>query len=127
VTRIVSFGKANKYGARRTWSDLCQRWFDSQAEARRGEQLQLMERAGVIRSLVFQPRFDLIVERINVPDELVTPARSVGRYVADAEYIEVSSGRYVVEDVKGTRTPVYRLKKKLVEAIYGIEVLEIEA
>jgi hypothetical protein len=33
----------------------------------------------------------------------------------------------VVEDVKGFRTPLYRLKKKLIEAQYGIAIIEIPA
>jgi hypothetical protein len=44
-------------------------------------------------------------------------------YVADFKYLE--NGKEVVEDVKGFKTPVYKLKKKLVEAIYGIEIIEI--
>jgi hypothetical protein len=31
----------------------------------------------------------------------------------------------VVEDVKGFKTPVYRLKKKLMLAVHGIIVVEI--
>lgn len=34
-------------------------------------------------------------------------------------------GARIVEDVKGFKTPVYRLKKKLVEALYGIQIREV--
>jgi hypothetical protein len=30
----------------------------------------------------------------------------------------------VVEDTKGMRTPVYRLKKKIMKALYDIDILE---
>jgi hypothetical protein len=33
--------------------------------------------------------------------------------------------RLITEDSKGMRTPVYRLKKKLVEAQYAIEIREV--
>jgi hypothetical protein len=44
-------------------------------------------------------------------------------YVADFRYVR--NGRVVVEDVKGMLTPVYKLKKKLVKAVLGIDIVEI--
>jgi hypothetical protein len=46
-------------------------------------------------------------------------------YFADFKYNE--RGRTVIEDVKskGTRTDVYRIKKKCVEAAYEIEITEV--
>jgi len=40
-------------------------------------------------------------------------------------YYDFETRQFVVEDVKGARTAVYCLKKKLVEAIYGIEIVEV--
>jgi hypothetical protein len=45
------------------------------------------------------------------------------KYLADFVYFQ--DGKQVVEDVKGVRTPVYRLKKRLVAEKYGIEIREI--
>jgi hypothetical protein len=45
-------------------------------------------------------------------------------YIADFTYFE-KDGQQVIEDVKGVRTPVYRLKKKIIEAEYGIAITEI--
>jgi len=41
------------------------------------------------------------------------------------QYKDVATGKDVIEDVKGVRTRDYKLKKKLVEALYEIEIIEI--
>ena len=101
--------KRNKYGAKKTVIDGIK--FDSMAEGRRYKQLILLEKAGVIQELELQPRYDLIVN-----------GKKCGFYKADFRYNEL--GNQVVEDVKGMKTPVYNLKKKLVKAIYDIDILE---
>jgi hypothetical protein len=51
----------------------------------------------------------------------------IGFYKADFRYEEVATSAVVVEDVKSpvTKTAVYRLKKKLVKALYGVEIIEV--
>jgi uncharacterized protein DUF1064 len=90
--------------------------FDSRKEADRYQQLQLLERAGQIRSLELQPRYDLIVN-----------GHKLGFYRGDFRYEEVATGTTILEDVKSpaTKTPVYQLKKKLIKALYGIEISEV--
>jgi hypothetical protein len=44
--------------------------------------------------------------------------------VADFRYRQGPRGILVIEDVKGMRTPTYRLKRKMVEAQYGFEIME---
>ena len=85
--------------------------FDSKAEARRYGVLKVMERTGSIENLELQPKYDLMVD-----------GTKCGFYKADFRYIE--NGKLIIEDVKGMKTPVYNLKKKLIKAIYGIEILE---
>ena len=46
-------------------------------------------------------------------------------YYADFRYLDAETGRTVVEDVKGVATPVYKIKKKIIEASYRIEIVEI--
>lgn len=48
-------------------------------------------------------------------------------YISDFDYV-LPSGEVVVEDVKSepTKTPIYRLKKKLMLACYGIQITEIQ-
>lgn len=87
--------------------------FDSKKEANRYMELKLLERAGVIKEL-----------RRQVPYVLINRSR-YGRaikYVADFVYYE--DDKLIVEDVKGVRTPVYRLKKRLMAEVHGIEVKE---
>jgi len=89
------------------------RRFDSTREGRRYQQLLLLGHAGQIANLELQPHFELRVD-----------GQRIGRYVADFAYDDVKTGARVVEDVKGVKTPVYRLKKRLVEALYGIRIQE---
>ena len=99
-----------KYGAIRTEVDGIV--FASKKEARRYRELSLLQKAGLISNLGLQPKYRLLVK-----DELICT------YIGDFIYLS-SGGGIVVEDVKGFKTPVYRLKKKLMKAIYGIEIKE---
>jgi len=101
--------RTGKYNAKKTVVDGIT--FDSKKEARRYSELKLLEKCGEIHSLELQPRFDLIVN-----------GAKCGYYKADFRYTEKS--KEIVEDCKGFKTPVYRLKKKLVKAIYGVDILE---
>lgn len=111
--------RRSKYGAVRT--EVAGVSFASKAEARRFRVLRLLEQAGHIRDLEVQPSF---------PIEVVNPRNGevilCGKYLADFRFWDVASNRVVVEDVKSapTKTAVYRLKKRLTEARYGIEILE---
>lgn len=87
--------------------------FASKREAKRYGELLLLVKAGEVRDLRLQVPFDLIVRDIKVC-----------RYVADFVYT-TPTGRTVVEDVKGMRTPVYELKKRLMFACLGIGILEV--
>lgn len=88
--------------------------FPSTAEANRYEDLKLLVSGGVIKNLELQPRYPLVVNDLKV-----------GEYRADFSYFDNEIGKWVVEDVKGVKTPVYKLKKKLVSALYGIEIKEV--
>lgn len=111
--------------AKPTWVDGIR--FPSKAEAKRYSELQLLVKAGQIAGLEMQPTY---------PIEVINPSNGeviqVGVYKADFRYRVVQQPldgrprcREVVEDVKGMRTPIYALKKKLVEAIYSIQISEI--
>ena len=100
---------SSKYGAIKTKVDGFV--FASKREAHRYSELKLAECNGDIFNLELQPKFPLIVN-----------GKKVASYIADFRYTE--HGQVVVEDSKGFRTAVYRLKKKIVEAQYGIEITE---
>lgn len=106
--------RRNKYGNRPVVID--GRRFASQAEGRRYQVLKIRELAGEISDLELQPCLKLVVE-----------GHFICRYLADFRYREVVTGSSVVEDVKGKRTREYNLKKKLVKALFGIEIVEIQA
>lgn len=101
---------SNKYGARKTVIDGVT--FASAKEANRYAQLRVLERAGAIKGLILQPRFPLVVN-----------GSKVCTYVADFEYRDETGAR-VIEDVKGVKTDVYRIKNKLMRAVHGIDVKE---
>lgn len=100
-----------KYRNRKTVVDGIK--FDSQREATRYSVLKIMQAAGVISDL-----------RLQVPYVITVNGLKVCKYVADFVYVD--KGREVVEDVKGMKTPTYNLKKKLMQAVYGIEIQEVK-
>lgn len=97
--------------------------FDSKAEARRYVELKGLARAGVITSLELQPRF-LLQDGFEYQGKR---ERKI-EYVADFRYYDVERKVTVVEDVKGVKTDVYKLKRKLFLARYGkdVEFLEVK-
>lgn len=110
-TRKLGLPSRSKYGAQRTTVDGLT--FDSKKEARRYRDLLLLGLAGELRDLELQPRFPIVVNGVRI-----------GEYRADFRYWDARRGD-VVEDVKGLRTPVYVLKRKLIEALYGITITEV--
>ena len=109
--------------------------FDSLKEARRWDELILLQRAGKISDLQRQVKYELIpaqyqtYERYSKKgDRLKDGVRLLERkvdYVADFVYTIVETGENVVEDSKGVRTKDYILKRKLMLAVHGIRVKEV--
>ena len=117
----------NKYKAVKTTIDGIT--FDSKREAKRYTELKILEKAGHITHLELQPEYSIDIG-----------GKHICKYKADFRYFTVraesnerfynSKGEWqtptmtgdkegqVVEDSKGFKTPIYRLKKKLVEALY---------
>jgi Protein of unknown function (DUF1064) len=95
--------------------------FDSKLEAHRYTELKLMQMAGQIRKLEWQRPFSLNVNDIHVCDYVADFVyQRVERVAPDAE-----AWQRVVEDAKGVRTAVYAIKKKLMRACLGIDIIEI--
>lgn len=107
-----------KYNARGRRVD--GRWFASSSEATRYEQLKELLAQGRIENLECQPRYPVRVNN-----------RLICTYVADFRYEVIDDHGKVlstpVEDVKGMMTPTYKIKQKLMQAVYGIELVEIPA
>lgn len=107
--------RGSKYHAKKTTVDGIT--FDSRREADRYLVLKGMEEDGLIEDLRRQVRYEL-VPAFDVDGRHYRPVY----YVADFVYVE--DGKEVVEDVKGMRTDVYRLKSKLFARRYGMNVKE---
>ena len=90
--------------------------FDSKKEAKRYQELKLLQRANKIKNLRLQVSYVLI--------EKSRYGRQI-KYIADFVYYDKELKQEVVQDTKGFRTDVYRLKKRLMAERYGIEIKEI--
>lgn len=95
--------------------------FDSKAEHKRWLYLAALQKAREIRKLQRQVPYVLI------PGQVTSSGKKwrETRYVADFVY-ELRDGTVVVEDVKGAVTPEFRIKRKLMLQVHGIEVREVK-
>lgn len=112
-TFIKLNSKQNKYKNEKITMDGMT--FDSKKEYYRYCDLKLLERAGEIKDLQRQVKFELIPKQEG--------ERAVN-YIADFVYID-RKGKKVVEDTKGIRTAEYIIKRKLMLWRYNIKILEV--
>ena len=103
----------NKYHAERSGG------YASRKEHRRANELRLMQRAGLISNLREQVSYELIPVQRGTDGKVIERACS---YVAD--FVYTKDGKIVVEDTKGMRTDVYRIKRKLMLHVHGIRISE---
>lgn len=109
--------------------------FDSKKEYRRYHELLLLKLTGDISDLQRQVKFQLIptqyehVKRYGKNGRVLKPGKRVIEkecaYYADFVYTDTKTGRVVVEDTKGVRTPEYIIKRKLLLHIHGIRIKEV--
>ena len=74
-----------------------------------------MQRAGVVKNLERQVRYDLVIND-----------QKICAYIADFRYKLVDENGFekeIVEDAKGVETAEFKLKKKMMKAILGIDVI----
>lgn len=113
--------KASKYGNEKR--ELDGETFDSKKELARWQQLQQMERAGLITDLKRQVPF-VLAPAVKLAGEART--KPALRYYADATYMH--GGQLVVEDVKSAptrKTSAYRIKKHLMKTVLGLDITEL--
>lgn len=123
----------NKYGSKKTEVDGVT--FDSKKEAKRYQELRILEKAGEIKNLQRQVKFLILPEQREVSAEIyksgprkgqLKPGKLLERsieYVADFVYTQ--DGQTIVEDTKGFRTKDYIIKRKLMLWVHGIRIREI--
>ena len=97
--------------------------YDSKKEAKRAAELKLLEKAGVISNLQEQVVYELIPAQYRIVNGKKKCIERAMKYIADFQYVE--NGNTVVEDVKGFRTDVYRIKKKLMLYFHDIRIKEV--
>lgn len=88
-------------------------------EAARCDELRLLEAGGLIRDLEAhpQPKYALVVE-----------GATITTYSPDFRYVDCATGQTVVEDTKAPATAAleaYQIKRRLLLALYGVEVTEV--
>lgn len=83
--------------------------FHSKLERDRFFHLQSLEKEGKINNLRFQ-----------VPFKIEVNGHKICKYIAD--FVYDLEGCEIVEDAKGVVTTSFRLKQKLMKAIYGIDI-----
>lgn len=101
-----------KYGNKKTVVNGIK--FDSKWEAERYLYIKSLERAGTVKDLELQVRFNLVVNE-----------QKICAYIADFRYKrEDKEGVWqeIIEDAKGVETPEFKLKKKLMKACLGIDI-----
>jgi hypothetical protein len=90
--------------------------FDSKAEAKYYQNLKLLEMAGEVEGVELQTPFALTVSGF-----------LICTYRSDFTFTTRKDKKFHVVDCKGVRTKDFILKKKLMRAIYGIEIEEVRA
>ena len=122
--------KSNKYGNRKIAFD--GQTFDSKKEMRHYTELLLLEKAGKIKDLQRQVKFQLIPAQrepdIVGPKGGKKPGKLIERevsYVADFVYTDLQTGQTVVVDTKGFRTKEYTIKRKMMLYFHGIRIKEV--
>lgn len=111
--------KISKYKNKKITYDGIQ--FDSQKERNHYIGLKMLEKAGEIKDLELQKTFMLQpgFKKNGVTYRAIT-------YKADFVYLDLRTNKIVVEDTKGFKTEVYKIKKKLFEYVYpDLELKEI--
>lgn len=116
---VAEPAKRAKYGNHKVTTDAGT--FDSKREAAHYIELAMRQAAAEIKDLKLHPEYELhstspVGERIRI-----------GKFTADFEYVEVSTGEVFTVDVKSkpTRTTAYMLRKRLFEAEYGRKLTEV--
>ena len=127
--------KVNKYGNKKIVID--GEVFDSKREAKRYQELKLLEKCGAISDLKRQVTFELLPTQKEKSTRVFTKGRKKGQpiegkviekavtYKADFVYTYTTTGKEVVEDVKGMRTKDYILKRKMMLYFHGIKIQEV--
>lgn len=117
--RSNQFGKYNvSHPSERTRDGIL---FASKAEMRRYQELRLLEKAGKIKDLICQPKFELVPAFT-----LLKKQYHAMYYYGDFQYYDCEKKKKIVEDVKGVETDVFKMKEKLMAYRHHIEIHKVK-
>ena len=105
-------GSRPKYGNKKVTVDGIK--FDSRWESQRYLYLKSLDRAGTVKDLELQVKFPIVIN-----------GEKICSYIADFRYKRQNQPDEwydIVEDAKGFETPEFKLKKKLMKAVHGVEI-----
>lgn len=102
--------KTSKYNAKKVRIDGI--LFDSKLEGNRYLELKQLLSLGVISDLETHKKYPLIVNGLEVT-------------TYEADFVYKKNGIEVLEDTKGFLTKEYKIKKKLMKAIYDKDIIEV--
>lgn len=117
--KVPTTPRAAKYGNVKVEHDGIK--FDSKREAKRYRELVAMQARGEIAELERQVVFVLAAAVV-----IGGRKRPALRYVADFVYERAGDERQTIEDVKGRITEGYRIKRHLMKAVHGLDIVEIK-
>jgi len=103
--RRSPFRRRNKFGAVKTKVDGVM--FDSRLESQWYEYLKILGTAGLIEGLELQKEFVITIQD-----------KQICTYIADYFFFDKAKQRWIIGDAKGVETDVFKIKKKLVMALY---------
>lgn len=106
---LTSEPKRSKYGNRKTVIDGIR--FDSKREAEYYAELKLREKAGEVFEVEMQRPFAIVIN-----------GQLVCTYKSDFHFYDAIAKRRRVVDTKGFATPEFKLKKKLMKAVLGLDI-----
>ena len=109
INRVLNKPPRSKYGAKKIQIDGI--WFDSKREGAKYVEYRTMYTAGLINQLGCHPVFAIGIKGIFICE-----------VVLDFKYWDIKQKEWVFVDVKGKDNALSQLKRKLVEAEYGITV-----
>ena len=94
--------------------------YDSKKEAKYAFILDVLKKEGRISDIRRQVKFEW-EEQCHANGMMVTFKR---KYLADFTYFDLKKNERVIVDVKGCLTAEYKKKKKIVERLFNVEIIE---
>lgn len=115
--RDMNKPRGNKFNAKKVRID--GHTFDSKREGQRYATLKQMQDLGLIESLELQPAFPIIIDDKQVYHE------NGRKLIVKLDFRYRQNGKTICEDAKGMRPRDWSFRKAIVEAMYGIKVVEV--